>query len=227
MPGLAPVQAEGADTSATFDHRVTVGRWDSERPYVLFQSFSGGAHCCTEFQLIYPENGRLRLVSLGEWDGGYWEELPTDLNGDGRLDFRIADNAFLYAFASYAESWAPPRFYNVVGGEVVDVSANPAFRPAYEAYLPEVRAACVSPTDGAAPNPACAAYVAAAARVGRFNEAWADMLRSHDPNFDWPLPSGCRSAPVGGQCSEADVVEHDNYPDALRAFLLELGYLDG
>ena len=76
----AAIQAPGAHTSEGFEHRVTVGRWDTERPYVLFQSFSGGAHCCNQVQVVHPENGRLRLVDLGEWDGDYWDELPTDRN---------------------------------------------------------------------------------------------------------------------------------------------------
>ena len=229
LPGHAPVQAHGSHTSEGFNHRVTVGRWDPERPYVLFQSFSGGAHCCNQMQVVYPENGRLRLVDLGEWDGGYWDELPTDRNGDGLIDFVFVDNAFLYAFASYAESWAPPVIYNVVDGEPVDVSfrfsRDPGFRSLYEEEMSRARQACLHPEDGASRNGACAAYVASAARVGRFDAAWAEMLQAYDRNSSWPLPADCRVALVDHQCPEGQSIEHANYPDALRAFLIQQGYL--
>ena len=225
MPGMEPVRLEGELTSPGFEHRATVGRWDAQRPYVLFQSFSGGAHCCTTFELVYPEDGRLRVVDLGEWDGGYWDDLPTDRNGDGRLDFVFADNAFYYAFASYADSWAPPTIRNVVDGEVVDVSSDPSFRPLYEEELERVRPACVAPAEDRITNGACPAYVAIAARVGQFDRAWAEMLRSYDRNFEWTLPTGCKIDPGEGLCPEDQQVEYDNYPDALRAFLIDLGYI--
>jgi hypothetical protein len=229
MPGYAPVETQGTAATEGFEHRVAVGRWDTARPFVLFQTYSGGAHCCTEMQLVYPEDGRLRLVNLGEWDGGPLDELPTDRNGDGRIDFVFVDNAFLYAFASYAESWAPPIIYNIVNGEAVNVSfpfsRDPGFRPLYEEAMARERQACVHPEDGATPNGACAAYVASAARAGRFDAAWAEMLQAYDRDFDWPLPGGCRVALIDLQCPEGQAIEYDNYPDALRAFLLEQGYL--
>ena len=226
MSGLSPVQVEGAPTSATMEHRVSVGRWDADRLYVLFQSFSGGAHCCTEVELVYPENGRLQVVDLGEWDGGPADDLPTDRNGDGRLDFVFVDNAFYYAFASYADSWAPLTIRNIVGDEVVDVSADPSFRPLYEQELARLRPACVSPGDDRISNGACPAYVATAARVGQFDRAWAEMLRSYDRDFEWTLPGGCRTPRSEGACIEGDTIEYDNYPDALRGFLVDLGYID-
>ena len=225
MPGFAPVRVEGVPTAGMFEHRVTVGRWDAGRPFVQFQSFSGGAHCCNQVQIVYPEKDRLRLVELGEWDGGVRDDLPTDVDGDGRLDFEFVDNAFLYTFASYAESWAPPVVIDVVDGEVVDVSAEPRFRRVYEAFLPRVREACAGRDDGASPNGACPAYVAAAARLGRFDEAWADMLRAYDRDSEWPLPPGCKVASRDEPCPEGQEIPFDSYPDALRQFLVEQGYI--
>ena len=226
MPGFAPVRAEGADTPESFDHRVTVGRWDATRPYVLFQSYSGGAHCCTQVQIIFPEDGRLQVVDLGEWDSGYWDHLPADRNGDGRIDFEFVDNAFLYAFASYAESSAPPLIMNVVGGRAVDVSTDPGFRPLYERSMVAERQACLHPDDGLTPNGACAVYVASAARLGRFDQAWSEMLRSYDRNSSWPLPGDCRVALVDYQCPEGQRTEYADYPEALRAFLVQQGYIE-
>ena len=226
FPGHAPMRVEGSLSSHTFDHRVTVGRWDAERPYVLFQSFSGGAHCCNLMQAVYPENGELRRVDFGEWDGGYQDELPTDRNGDGRLDFVFLDNGFLYAFTSYADSWAPPLIMNVVGDEAVNVSTDPSFRPLFAEAMARQRRACRNPGDGLTPNGACAAYVGSAARLGEFDRAWAEMLLSYDRNFEWPLPPSCPVAWVGAECPDGQLIEYDNFPDALRGFLVELGYIE-
>ncbi|HEV2866960.1 MAG TPA: hypothetical protein VGX37_10630, partial [Allosphingosinicella sp.] len=225
IPGVAPVEATGSLTPPSVEHRATVGQWDADRPYVLFQSFSGGAHCCNEVQLILPEDGRLQVVDLGEWDGDYFDELPTDRDGDGNPDFIFVDNAFLYAFASYAESFAPPQIMNVVGGRPVNVSDRPGFRPIFEQAMADARQACLHPEDSS-PNGACAAYVASAARVGRFDEAWAEMLRAYDRNTDWPQPGGCRAALVDYQCPDGQEITFDNYPDALRYFLAENGYIE-
>lgn len=219
MPGFAPVEAEGSATTAGFEHRVTVGRWNASRRFVLFQSFSGGAHCCNMIQLIYPEDGSLQRIELGEWDGDYLDEMPTDLDGDGRLDFVLRDDVFLYAFASYAESFAPPQVINVEGGQAVDVSARPAFRPLFEVAMADARPLCVNEHS----NGACASYVATAARVGRFEQAWTAMLQAYDRDADWPFPVECRVEAAVDQCPENQRIE--TYPDALRQFLIDHGYI--
>lgn len=229
MSGFAAVDVQGSLSRPGLDHRIIVGAWDGERPYVLFQSFTGGAHCCNMIRLVVPEGGRLSVADLGIWDGDYLEELPTDLDGDGRLDFVFRDDALLYAFASYAESFAPPLVLNVVDGQVVDVSDHPGFRPMFLEAMADARQSCASlglpDSDGPSSNGACAGFVASAARAGRFDEAWAQMLAAYDRDSDWPLPQGCRTRPAEGECPAADVIAFDDYPDALRAFLVRQGYI--
>jgi hypothetical protein len=150
--------------------------------------------------------------------------MPRDLDGDGVVDFRERDNSFLYRFASYAGSFAPLQFFNIVGNRAVDVSTRPGFGPTFRAAMNEARSACVEP--GPDRNGACAGYVAAAARVGQFDAAWAVMLRSYDRDSDWELPTGCRVAPgPNGECPAASTITYSNFPDALRAFLARQGYI--
>ena len=52
-----------------------------------------------------------------------------------------------------------------------------------------------------------------------------EMLRSYYRDFEWPLPPGCEIDPGEGLCPDDQQVEYDNYPDALRAFLIDLGYI--
>jgi hypothetical protein len=222
-PGYAPVTLIGADTSPSQQHRFAVGRWDATRMFVLFQS-TGGAHCCTQVQLVLPDKDLLQVIDFGEWDGDYSDRMPSDLDGDGVIDFVFYDNAFLYAFASYAESGAPPLVMNVVDGDVVDVSDRPGFRYLFEDALREHRQYCLRPRD-MSPNGACAAYVAAAARVGRFDQAWGEMMRAYLRRSSWDLPTDCTAALVNQACPEKSVQRFRDYPDALRHFLAAQGYI--
>ena len=223
-PGYPPVTLIGADTSPSQQHRFAVGRWDATRMFVLFQSYSGGAHCCTQVQLVLPDKDLLQVIDFGAWDGDYSDRMPSDLDGDGMIDFVFYDNAFLYAFASYAESGAPPLVMNVVDGDVVDVSDRPGFRYLFEDALREHRQYCLRPRD-MSPNGACAAYVATAARVGRFDQAWGEMLRAYDRRSNWDLPTDCSAALVNQTCPEKSVQRFRDYPDALRHFLAAQGYI--
>ena len=223
--GRASAIMSGSSVSPTFAHKLGVGLLDRQGTrYVHFQSFSGGAHCCNTIQVAVIRPGGIRVVQLGTWDGDYGG-MPRDEDGDGVVDFVQVDNAFLYSFAPYAASLAPPVIFNIVGNHMVDVSTRPGFRRIFQETVNDSRAAC-SPGSGAMPNGACAAYVAAAARIGQFDAAWARMLRSYDRNADWELPTGCRG-PLNarGECPPASVIRYANYPDALRAFLVRQGYL--
>lgn len=226
MPGMAPVTVNGNDTPASYEHRVTVGDWDANTRYVLFQSFSGGAHCCVAIKAIVPQAGALRVIDLGDHDGDYLDTLPRDIDGDGRIDFVFPDANFLYAFASYAESYPPPTVQNIVEGRLVDVSGRPGFRPLFEAALADARNGCLHPEADANPNGMCAGYVAIAARLGRFDAAWAEMLNAYKRDSDWELPPGCRRAmPENEACPDADQIHYRDYPEALRHFLIDLDYI--
>jgi len=221
MPGHAPLAVHGVFTNIE-GVRVAVGRWGDGRPFVLFQSFTGGAHCCSDVQLVLPERRRLRAIHVGTWDGGFLE-LPTDVDGDGAPDFVVRDNRFLYAFASYAGSHAPPQIWNIVGGRSVDVSAGPRYRPLFVAAMNEERADCME--GGAEANSPCAAYVAAAARVGQFDRAWREMLPAYERAPQFGLPTGCRIEARFGACPQEHRIEYPDFPAALRPFLLATGYL--
>lgn len=216
MPGTAAFTIAANEEDA-FPPAVMVVPNSPQRPIVLFQTYSGGAHCCITVKAIVPEGGGLQAVPVYSGDGGPVETPPRDVNGDGRIDFVFPDNAFYYAFASYAESLAPARIVNIVDGRAVDVSDRPDFRSVYEGEIADARAACIGGEggdDGGNPNGACAAYVAIAARLGRFDAAWAEMLRHYrrDAGIDFP-----------GDRMEGKL----DYPNALRRFLIEHHYIEG
>lgn len=224
-PGHPPVMLEGGDVRPSYPHLLTFAHWEDGRPYVRLQSFTGGAHCCNEVQLAVPAGDGIAAVHLGSWDGDYDENVPGDLDGDGRIDFQFIDQGFLYAFASYADSYAPPVVLNVIDGRVVDVSDRPGFQPLFEAARVDLRRACVTPDQDRMRNGACAAYVAAAARAGRFDDAWAEMIEAHDRESDWPLPAYCRVPDDVAPCPEGEVARFQDYPSALRHWLVAKDYI--
>jgi hypothetical protein len=192
-------------------------------PVLLMQAFTGGAHCCVVAKLIGLSSGRLTVVDLGEWDGDTIP-IPVDLSGDGVADFVFHDERFLYAFASYASSIAPPRIYNATGGRIVEVSTRPEFRELFERSMTAAAQECVSGSSGDDRNGACPAYVAAAARLNRADEAWPRMLAAYDATTNWSLPTGCQIPALSG-CPEGLQISYPNYPEALLHFLKDRGYL--
>ena len=225
VPGQAPVVLEGADTRPSYQHKIGVGRFDrNDTHFFYLQSFTGGAHCCNAIQVaLIPPQGAVSVVDLGAWDGGPEEEMPKDEDGDGVVDFVQRDNRFLYAFSSYAGSFAPPQILNIVDGQVVDVSSRPSFRRFFRDAMTNGEEGC---REGFERNGACAGYVAAAARVGQFDEAWRYMLSHYDRSSTWGTEDACR---VGvdnpDACPAEQRVRFGGYPEALRYYLTEWGYL--
>ncbi len=221
-PGAPPFVFRGEGGLSFASLRFGVGRVDPQSPAngVFFMDYSGGAHCCTHVRLLEPLQGRWRVVDLDSWDGEGLNDFPRDEDGDGRPDLLFYDEAFNYAFASHADSWAPHVIRNVVGGKVVDVSKSGRFARIWAAQLKEMRPECAKHSNGA-----CAAFVAVAARLGRFDEAWSFMLKNYDRKSDWELPTACRKPAPSGACQKDAEVRFAGYPEALRWFLGEHGYM--
>lgn len=185
---------------------------------IIVSSYSGGAHCCTSITVLEPRNGHWLSHDLGSWDGDR-PALPRDLDEDGIKEFQFVDQAFLYAFASYADSWSPPLFKRLIDGRLTDVSLATAFRPHFQRYAATSREACLVGSNGA-----CAAYVAAAARTGNLDTAWTTMIGAYDQASDWSLPTACRLR-TSGDCQTDARLEFATFPEALQWFLGEQGYM--
>jgi hypothetical protein len=88
-------------------------------PEVLVDTYTGGAHCCALTEIL-RFNGTTYAPSETSW-GNIGYEL-RDLNADGRPEFVTADDAFSYAFGSYAASFHPPLVLDF------DAAAKGSFR---------------------------------------------------------------------------------------------------
>jgi hypothetical protein len=164
----------------------------------------------------------LKALELGSWDGDEIP-LPKDVSRDGIADFIVHDGAFLYAFASYASSIAPPKILNVQGGKVINVSRRAAYRTLFEATMRDAGERCSQGADGDTRNGACPAYVAAAARLGQLEPAWKRMVASYDATTRWDFPTRCKVS--GETCPEGQEISFKSYPEALLDFLKVHGYI--
>ncbi|WP_375398214.1 hypothetical protein [uncultured Sphingomonas sp.] len=221
-PGMKPLVIADGEGMARYASQVGIGPLTSGgKPGVLLETYSGGAHCCVDVVAVVAQDGVWRKVDLGSWDGDA-VDWPKDISGDGVADFVFVDNAFLYAFASYADSMAPPLVMNIRGLKPVDVSTDPAFRKLYEADLASTRKVCLDRSNDYN-NGACAAYAADAARLGKLSGAWPEILRSYNrAGTGWP--DGCRVAAGNAGCPKPAVIHYRTYPEALTAFLKANGY---
>ncbi|MEB3263967.1 MAG: hypothetical protein VKJ66_06315 [Synechococcus sp.] len=227
LQGRAVGQLHGEERAGPMapDGLVQIAELDPANPWpeVLLSSFTGGAHCCNSTVVLTStaDGTRWRTVALEPLNGG--PEPARQPLPDGRWRIVTVDNRFLYRFACYACSVAPVQVLELQGDRFVDVSADPRFRPLFAADRDRLKDWFQEP-DPNSPNGFLAGWVATEARLGAAGPAWEEMLRRYDRSSDWGL-SECRAGFDGeGRCL-APEVRYGSFPEALRAFLRETGYL--
>ena len=167
LPDRAPLAARDLD-----------GDGETE---ILLDLFSGGAHCCWSTRLYHLVGRSLRYdVLTHDWgNAGYRLEDP---GGDGRTVFVGADDAFSYAFTSYAASRRPPRYWRYERGRLTDVTRR--YPAAIEADAAEVwkvfEELAPSDSDGGQTRGLAAAYVADLCLLGRCGEGWRRLRAAYD-----------------------------------------------
>lgn len=181
---------------------------------VIVDSYSGGAHCCTSFSIYHWQENQFKLAELKMLNAG--GGVFKDLNGDGIVEFVSNNNAFLYAFSSYAASFPPSLIYNLENGELVDTTRQypDELRSRVEAMYQAVQEA--QQNDGEV-NGILAGYVAQKILLGEFEAGWNFMMTRYDRTSNWGLEHD----------ENGEVVEqYPDFPTALKALLIEQGYLN-
>ncbi len=127
--------ADRADSDYSIMHVADLDA-DGE-PEVLFDVYSGGAHCCTttRFYAYRPASGSYRRAPSLYWGNAGYDVV--DLDGDGRLELSGQDDAFAYAFASFAGSAFPPRIVRYTAGVA---GAQPTLRDVTRRFPAVIRA---------------------------------------------------------------------------------------
>lgn len=212
---------------------------------VIVETYSGGAHCCTNFSVYSWQTDQFTKTETGWLDasGGQFE----DLNDDGAVEFVTADNAFLYAFSSYAASFPPSLVFSFQNGQFETTTSQ--YRPllestAWQMYQTFLRIQeqnnqennneqttnqqttnqrttnqrTTNQQNNRGVNGVLAGYVAQKILLGEYQEGWEFMLATYD-----------RSSRDGLEIYDTDgnvVSAYPDFPTALRSFLIELGYLN-
>lgn len=204
--------------------KVLVMRLDpyTKNPQVVLTYFWGGAHCCTVTKIATTNsNGRWHEVSAPTLDADGFDFI--DLDTDGSPELVGVDNSFLYAFASYAESGAPPIIFSLRGSELMNTTRDSRFKGYLQKQLRQMERSAAKEPRRRKSNGWLAGWVATKALLGEFDAAWRFMLTNYDRESDWTLEECATGASVD-QCP-SDKIYTLTFPDALQKHLKRHGYI--
>jgi len=217
------VRLEEAEREQPFA-AVALHRLDpaSPMPQAVITGYTGGAHCCMAAVFATADaSGTWRTVAGQTLDGGGdWVE---DVDGDGQPELVHADNSFLYAFSSYAGSVPPHRIVRLSGGVLKDVTQEPRYRSYLRQEVARMEHLGARRGDAIEINGYLAGWVAAKARIGQVDEAWAVMLRRHERGQERMYEACLVDLPAEATCPE-NKRRAIGFPEALRLHLAKAGY---
>ncbi len=194
----------------------------ADTPQIIITNFTGGAHCCTQTTILTrsPRSESWAAISAATLDGdGYWFE---DINGDGAQELLSADNAFFYAFDSYAGSFAPLKISRLSGGRVEDISEDHSMRSRLVQDLAGMEFSAKLNPELWKSNGFLAGWVASKIRLGQGDEAWKTFIANYDKKSDFG-PQSCTTGQKIDDCP-ADKMKPIPTPKALAQFLQDKGY---
>ena len=189
---------------------------NDKNPEVIVSTFSGGAHCCTEFTIYNWQKKKNNFVKIetGFLNGG--GGAFNDLDGDGQVEFSTVHNGFLYMFSSYAGSFPPLVIMRLENGKFKDVTRQ--YPKQLREHLKDMNESFLAAKkEGYEVNGILAGYVAQKILLGEYEEGWKFMLANYDRKSEWGLEIYKNDKVVG---------KYKDFPTALKAFLIDLNYLD-
>ncbi|SDB36104.1 hypothetical protein [Bauldia litoralis] len=211
--------AAGFDFPAT---EASIAEIDPENdgPEILFTSYSGGAHCCTQTIVAAEADGRWVAVPIGEFDGdgGYLR----DANGDGVAEIVTYDNRFLYEFDCYACSAAPLLIVTVRGGKAYDASADQRYLANHREWLEQLEEGIEPDEQWKSPG-FLAGWVAAKIRAGEGDDAWKQL----SDNWNFAADRGEEVCLVDKAIDDCPKLSRATltFPERLKLFLERTHYL--
>ena len=215
------------DSAESFDHEEfhqagVVKLTKDGDPQIVVTSFSGGAHCCVSTWFLNRAAGSAAWALIeGETldGGGYWVD---DADGDGVLELMSVDNSFLYAFDSYAGSFAPLKIWRLEDGKIVDVTDRPEMKPRLAQDLAGIEFSAKTNPDLWKSNGYLVGWVASKIRLGQGDEAWAKFMADYDHDSGFG-PQICTTGQKVDDCP-SDKMKAQPIPEALAQFLSDNGY---
>jgi len=122
---------------------------------LLINAFTGGAHCCDEYMVVYGDEANPRVSGIISTN-----DIPfdiRDLNGDGIKELITANTNLAYEFTSFAASQFPVVIYHFRDGKFTVVTQQfpealqndyNEYKALYEAMIQSGYPDCVSPEMG-------------------------------------------------------------------------------
>ena len=89
---------------------------------VLFEAYSGGAHCCFTLYAAKFHKGKFILTDSLFLGNGYYE--VKDLDNNGKLELECSNDMFAYAFTNYAETKFPTMIYKYDNGILTNATSD-------------------------------------------------------------------------------------------------------
>jgi hypothetical protein len=183
-----------------------------EEPEVIYQAYTGGAHCCFVAQIYSLNAAGTRYRATDHFFGDVGFTLRPANTGGNSLDFFSADWRFDSVFTAHAASGKPIRILRFDDGELVDVTDS--YRVLIRRDARKWRKLYVRTRDedtGGAQLGAAAAWAADRYRLGK-RDATLRLLKRHARR---------------GFLRGPGKVQGRRFVRRLDGFLLRLGYAGG
>jgi hypothetical protein len=190
-------------------------------PEAIITQYTGGAHCCTASWIAAEGKDQLWSLVTGQTlDGsGYWLE---DVDGDQSYELLNIDNSFLYAFESYAGSFATIDISQLRGGTLVPYQRNEAWKRRITQDLAGKEFLAGLNPELWNSNGFLAPWVATKILLGEGEAAWQKMLANHEKDNGFG-PQVCTTGEPVESCAPENM-KPVPFPEALAAFLKDNGY---
>ena len=202
-----------------------IAEMDGSNPYpeIVFSTFTGGAHCCNDVRIVTSskDGAKWSTVGAGSYDG--FIKGVEDADFDGVFEIVRTDNAFLYAFSSYAGSFGPQQVRRLKGGKLVEATFDQGFIYLHRERLALLKGRMNLSEPKGEKNGVLAGYVALKHLVGEGPEGWKFMLANYDKTSDTGLTNCSGGYDANNKCKKEQTFP--DYPAALRYFLTDLGYM--
>ena len=192
---------------------------DSEYPQILFDAYTGGAHCCTMTEILLASNsGNWHFADFGYRDG---DELKfEDTTGAGNYVVIGVDESFNYTFDCYACSRPPIKIEEFKNGQLNDVTREPRFRDRLKYELQRIES---DPSTDWNSNGFLAGWAALKSLLGEQNDAFRRLLPLYDRTNQFGVMECAVPASIG-KCP-ADKRKLIPFPEGLKKHLVSQKYL--
>ncbi|MDJ0752889.1 MAG: hypothetical protein QNJ45_05185 [Ardenticatenaceae bacterium] len=90
-------------------------------PDILFEGYTGGAHCCFSLDIFDLGTTAVNVLSL---DSGNCGANPVDLDDDGIYEIATCDDSFAYRYCAYAGSPAVASYLTFLDGRYQAAAPN-------------------------------------------------------------------------------------------------------